>query len=78
MRCTQEYSPAQTLYNRWKRWGWAAERHRFDCGRECGAFARIMVGLAVEGAEHNTIMIDATYVKAHGTGQKRGRGRQIG
>ncbi|WP_330447584.1 transposase (plasmid) [Paracoccus marcusii] len=30
-------------------------------------FARIMVGLAAESAEHKTIMIDATYLKAHRT-----------
>lgn len=28
---------------------------------------RIMVGLAAESAEHKTIMIDATYLKAHRT-----------
>ena len=32
-----------------------------------GVFARIMVGLATERAEHKTIMIDATYLKAHRT-----------
>ena len=51
----KEYGPAKTLYNRWKRW------------RENGVFARIMVGLAAESAEHKTIMIDATYLKAHHT-----------
>jgi hypothetical protein len=30
-----------------------------------GVFARIMEGLASEGTEQNTIMIDATYLKAH-------------
>ena len=50
-----EYGPAKTLYNRWKRWS------------EKGVFARIMAGLAAEGAEHKTIMIDATYLKAHRT-----------
>lgn len=30
-------------------------------------FARIMVGLAAESAEHKTIMIDATYLKVHRT-----------
>ena len=30
-------------------------------------FARIMVGLAAESAEHRTVMIDATYLKAHRT-----------
>ena len=43
-----EYGPATTLYNRWKRWS------------DNGVFARIMVGLAAGRAEHRTIMIDAT------------------
>ena len=51
----KEYGPAKTLYNRWKRWS------------DNGVFARIMVGLATERAEHKTIMIDATYLKAHRT-----------
>ena len=44
-----------------------AERHRFERSHERGVFARIMVGLAAESAEHKTIMIDATYLKAHRT-----------
>jgi transposase len=48
-----EDGPAKTLCNRWKRW------------RDKGVFARIMAGLAAEGAGHKTIMIDATYLKAH-------------
>lgn len=51
----KEYGPAKTLYNRWKRWS------------DTGVFAGIIVGLAAESAEHNTIMIDATYLKAHRT-----------
>ena len=51
----REYGPAKTLYNRWVRWS------------RMGVFARIMVGLAAESAEHKTIMIDATYLKAHRT-----------
>ena len=51
----KEYGPAKTLYNRWQRWS------------DNGVFARIMVGLATERAEHKTIMIDATYLKAHRT-----------
>ena len=51
----KEYGPTKTLYNRWKRWS------------DNGVFARIMVGLAAESAEHKTIMIDATYLKAHRT-----------
>ena len=51
----REYGPAKTLYNRWKRWS------------DNGVFARIMRGLAAESAESKTIMIDATYLKAHRT-----------
>ena len=51
----REYGPAKTLYNRWKRWG------------DMGVFARMMEGLASEGTEQKTIMIDATYLKAHRT-----------
>ena len=50
-----EYGPAKTLYNRWKRWS------------ERGVFARIFEGLAAEAPEPRTIMIDATYLKAHRT-----------
>ena len=32
-----------------------------------GVFARIMDGLAAEGTDRRTIMIDATYLKAHRT-----------
>ena len=51
----REYGPAKTLYNRWKRWS------------DNGVFARIMMGLAAEGTANKTIMIDATYLKAHRT-----------
>ena len=51
----KEYGHAKTLYNRWKRWS------------DNGVFARIMVGLAAEAADERTIMIDATYLKAHRT-----------
>jgi transposase len=51
----REYGPPKTLYNRWKRWG------------EMGIFARMMEGLASEGIEHKTIMIDATDLKAYRT-----------
>ena len=44
----KEYGPAKTLYNRWKRWS------------DNGVFARIMVGLAAESAEHKTIMIEVS------------------
>jgi transposase len=49
------YGPHKTLYNRWKRWG------------ERGVFTRMMEGLAAADAEPNTVMIDATYLKAHRT-----------
>ena len=51
----KEYGPHKTLYNRWKRWS------------DMGVFARIMSGLAAKGTERKTIMIDATYLKAHRT-----------
>ena len=63
----REYGPHKTLYNRWKRWS------------DMGVFARIMAGLASEGAETKTIMIDVSrrtpcvrvslrkYLKAHRT-----------
>ncbi len=51
----REYGPHKTLYNRWKRWG------------ERGVFLRIMEGLAAASATPKTIMIDATYLKAHRT-----------
>ena len=51
----KEYGPPKTLYNRWKRWG------------EMGVFARIMEGLASEAVVPKTVMIDATYLKAHRT-----------
>ena len=50
-----DYGPAKTLYNRWKRWS------------RMGVFARMMAGLAAQAAEPKTIMIDATYLKAHRT-----------
>jgi transposase len=51
----KDYGPHKTLYNRWKRWG------------AMGVFARMMEGLASAGAERKTVMIDATYLKAHCT-----------
>ena len=51
----KEYGPPKTLYNRWKRWG------------DKGIFARMMEGLAAEAAVPKTVMIDATYLKAHRT-----------
>lgn len=51
----KEYGPPKTLYNRWKRWS------------DKGVFARMMDGLAAEAAVPKTVMIDATYLKAHRT-----------
>lgn len=50
-----EYGPSKTLYNRWKRWS------------DKGIFAQIFVELAKEGKATETVMIDATYLKAHRT-----------
>jgi len=47
-----------------------------------GVFTRMMHGLASEAADEKTIMIDATYLKAHRTASslrvEKGRGRLIG
>ena len=50
----EAYGPHKTLYNRWKRWG------------QMGVFTRMMEGLSAS-AERKTVMIDATYLKAHRT-----------
>ncbi|WP_140986133.1 IS5 family transposase [Asticcacaulis tiandongensis] len=65
------YGPHKTLYNRWKRWS------------EAGIFVRMMEGLSGAQTERRTVMIDATYLKAHRTASslrvKRGNvGRLIG
>ena len=49
------YGPHKTLYSRWKRWS------------EKGIFAKMMAGLAAGHGEQMTVMIDATYLKAHRT-----------
>jgi transposase len=49
------YGPSKTLYNRWVRWS------------RLGVFARILTELAAEGQDVETIMIDATHLKAHRT-----------
>lgn len=56
----REYGPAKTLYNRWKRWS------------DKGVFLAMMDGLSAKGAERKTIMIDATYLKAHRTASSLG------
>lgn len=68
----KDYGPHKTLYNRWKRWS------------DKGIFIRMMEGLDTPQApERKTIMIDATYLKAHRTAsslgvKKGGAGRLIG
>lgn len=49
------YGPHKTLYNRWKQWS------------EAGVFIRMMEGLSGPQTERRTVMIDATYLKAHRT-----------
>ncbi len=60
----REYGPHKTLYNRGKRWG------------DVGIFARMMEGLSAQKVKPQTVMIEATYLKAHRTasslGVKRG------
>lgn len=55
-----EYGPPKTLYNRWKRWS------------EKGIFARMLIELAAEGKRSDTLMIDATHLKAHRTASSLG------
>ena len=49
------YGPPKTLYSRWKRWS------------EKGIFARMLLELADQGGETDTLMIDATHLKTHRT-----------
>lgn len=56
----REYGPHKTLYNRWKRWS------------NKSIFAQMMVGLAANHGEEKTVMIDATYLKAHWTATSMG------
>lgn len=64
----REYGPAKMLYNRWKRWS------------DKGVFLAMMDGLSAKGAERKTIMIDATYLKAHRTASSLGvkKGVRVG
>ncbi len=52
---TEEYGPHKTLNSRWTRWS------------EKGTFAKTMIELAAVHGEEKTVMIDATYLKAHRT-----------
>ena len=49
------YGPHKTLYNRFVRWSAA------------GVFDRIFAALAAESTTTDTVMIDATHLKAHRT-----------
>ena len=49
------YGPSKTLYNRFIRWS------------RIGVFDRIFARLAGESAATDTVMIDATHLKAHRT-----------
>jgi putative transposase len=51
----QAYGPHKTLYNRFRRW------------TEMGVFDRIFSNLAAEDGPPETLMIDATHLKAHRT-----------
>ena len=60
------YGPFKTLYNRFTRWG------------RMGVWARMLTELAAQGQDTETVMIDATHLKAHRTasslrGQKGAR-----
>ena len=59
-----EYGPHKTIYNRFIRWS------------RMGVFNRIFAELAAKGGRPNTLMIDATHLKAHRTAAsllKKGR-----
>ena len=50
-----EYGPPKTIYNRFIRWS------------RLGVFNRIFAELAARGGRPDTLMIDATHLKAHRT-----------
>ncbi|MEM9429238.1 MAG: IS5 family transposase [Pseudomonadota bacterium] len=63
------YGPHKTLYNRFVRWS------------QAGVFDRIFAELATQSTAADTVMIDATHLKAHRTaasGQKGAAPRRIG
>lgn len=49
----QEYGPAKTLYNRYRRWA------------QAGVFERIFAELVHNGTDPSTLMIDASHIKTH-------------
>ncbi len=70
-RCAEGVRSLQDALYRWKRWG------------DKGIFLQMMEGLAMSKApDRKTIVIDATYLKAHRTAsslrEKRSVGRLIG
>ena len=74
-RCSCSLGPHKTLYNRWKRPLPAdlATPNRLPVnGSDKGIFARMMAGLAAHHGEKKTVMIDATYLKAHRTATSLG------
>lgn len=56
----KDHGPHKTLHNRWKRWS------------ERAIFAKMMAGLAAVHGKKKTVMIDATYLKAHRTASSLG------
>lgn len=66
-----DYGPPKTLYNRWVRWS------------RLGVFARMLTEMSTEGRDTETVMIDATHLKAHRTasslrGKKGGQASRPG
>lgn len=51
----RDYGPHKTLYNRFRRWA------------ELGVFDRVFSNLAANDGPPDTMMIDATHLKAHRT-----------
>ncbi len=45
----------------------SGKRHWFECRHEQGIFAEMLIGLAANHGEEKTVMIVATYLKAHRT-----------
>ena len=55
------HGPPKTHYNRWVRWS------------RMGVYARMLIELAGEGAQTETVMMDATHLKAHRTASSLAR-----
>ena len=51
----KEYGPHKTIYNRFVRWS------------RMGVFSKIFAALTAKGGKPDTLMIDATHLKAHRT-----------